>query len=64
MLDTEAVLYYANHPVEFTEDVIRARPEPEQAKILRSVATNPMTTVRSGHGVGKSAVEEIGRAHV
>lgn len=57
MLDTEAILYYANHPVEFTEDVIRARPEPEQAKILRSVATNPMTTVRSGHGVGKSAVE-------
>lgn len=57
MLDTEAILYYANQPVEFTEDVIRARPDPEQAKILRSVATNPMTTVRSGHGVGKSAVE-------
>ena len=27
MLDTEAVLYYAEHPVEFTEDVIRARPD-------------------------------------
>lgn len=57
MLDAEAILYYADHPVEFTEDVIRARPDPEQAKILRSVAANPMTTVRSGHGVGKSAVE-------
>lgn len=57
MLDAEAILYYADHPVEFTEDVIRARPDPEQSKILRSVAANPMTTVRSGHGVGKSAVE-------
>ena len=50
MLDADAILYYADHPVEFTEDVIRARPDPEQAKILRSVAANPMTTVRSGHG--------------
>ena len=57
MLDADAILYYADHPVEFTEDVIRARPDPEQQKILRSVAENPMTTVRSGHGVGKSAVE-------
>lgn len=40
MLDAEAILYYADHPVEFTEDVIRARPDPEQAKILRSVAAN------------------------
>lgn len=57
MLNTEAILYYADHPVEFVEDVIRATPDPEQARILRSVETNPMTTVRSGHGVGKSAVE-------
>lgn len=57
MLDADAILYYADHPVEFTEDVIMARPDPEQQKILRSVAANPMTTVRSGHGVGKSAVE-------
>ena len=57
MLSAEAILYYADHPVEFVEDIIRATPDPEQAKILRSVAANPMTTVRSGHGVGKSAVE-------
>lgn len=57
MLDGEAILYYADHPVEFVEDVIGAKPDPEQAKILRSVAANPMTTVRSGHGVGKSTVE-------
>ena len=56
-LTTEAVLYYANHPVHFVEDIIRATPDPEQAKILESVARNPMTSVRSGHGIGKSTVE-------
>lgn len=57
MLDSEAVLYYADHPVEFVEDIIRATPDPEQAAILRSVAHNQLTSVRSGHGVGKSTVE-------
>lgn len=53
----EAILYYAEHPVEFVEDIIGVNPDPEQAKILQSVADNQLTTVRSGHGVGKSAVE-------
>ena len=53
----EAILYYADHPVEFVEDIIGATPDSQQAKILQSVATNQMTSVRSGHGVGKSTVE-------
>lgn len=57
MLSTDAILYYAEHPVEFVEDIIRAKPDPRQADILRSLAGNTMTSVRSGHGVGKSAVE-------
>ena len=57
MLDSEAILYYADHPVEFVEDVIGAKPDAQQAKILRSVGKNQLTTVRSGHGVGKSTVE-------
>ena len=57
MFSEDAILYYADHPVEFVEDIIGARPDGEQAKILRSVASNPMTSVRSGHGVGKSTVE-------
>lgn len=28
MLNGDAILYYAEHPVEFTEDVILAKPEP------------------------------------
>lgn len=57
MINEEAVLYYADHPVEFVEDIIGAKPDREQAKILRSVVKNQMTSVRSGHGVGKSTVE-------
>lgn len=56
-LSEEAILYYAKHPVHFVEDLIGVKPDPEQAKILQSVADNPMTSVRSGHGIGKSAVE-------
>lgn len=57
MISQEAILYYADHPVEFVEDLIGAKPDDIQAEILQSVAANPMTTVRSGHGIGKSAVE-------
>jgi len=57
MIDTEAILYYAEHPVAFVQDIIKAEPDREQSKILQSVAKNQMTTVRSGHGVGKSTVE-------
>lgn len=57
MLSSKAIRYYATHPVEFVEDIIKAKPDPEQAKILRSLVYNPMTSVRSGHGIGKSAVE-------
>lgn len=51
------VLYYADEPVYFVEDIIRAKPDSNQRAILRSLAQEPMTSVRSGHGIGKSAVE-------
>lgn len=57
MATAESILYYSNHPVEFVEDIIGAKPDEQQAKILQSVADNQMTSVRSGHGVGKSTVE-------
>jgi len=57
MISYEAIQYYADHPVEFTVDIIKAIPDDDQADIMNSVARNPMTTVRSGHGIGKSAVE-------
>ena len=53
----EALLFYAKEPVYFVEDIIRARPDNKQRDILRSLRDYPMTSVRSGHGIGKSAVE-------
>lgn len=53
----EGLLYYAKNPVDFVQDIIGARPDKAQADILRSIADHPLTSVRSGHGVGKSAVQ-------
>ena len=55
MLSTKAILYYKDRPVEFVKDIIGAIPDDIQADILNSVAQNQLTTVRSGHGIGKSA---------
>jgi len=52
-----ALSYYIDRPVEFTRDILRAEPDAAQAKVMNSVARNRMTSVRSGHGVGKSALE-------
>lgn len=56
-LPEKAIRYYASHPVEYVQDIIKVNPDPEQSKILRSLVNNQMTSVRSGHGIGKSAVE-------
>jgi len=57
MISSDAILYYADRPVYFVEDILHVTPDAEQAAVLQSVADNSMTSVRSGHGVGKSAVE-------
>lgn len=57
MISPEAIRYYADRPVHFVEDLLHVTPDDKQAAILQSVADNTMTSVRSGHGVGKSAVE-------
>lgn len=53
-LTSDAILYYADNPVDFVEDIIRAKPDSNQKAILNSVAKYPMTSVRSGHGIGKA----------
>lgn len=57
MLTPEAILYYKDRPVEFVKDIIGATPDNIQAEILTSVAENQLTSVRSGHGIGKSALQ-------
>ena len=56
-LTSDAILYYIDNPVDFVEDIIGAKPDVNQKAILNSLAKYPMTSVRSGHGIGKSAVE-------
>ena len=56
-LSSDAIRFYANEPIYFVEDIIKAIPDEKQRDILRSLRDYPMTSVRSGHGVGKSAVE-------
>ena len=40
-LNPDAILYYSTHPVEFVEDIIRAKPDARQKDMLQSVADNP-----------------------
>ncbi len=45
---------YKNSPVLFVREVLKAEPEKEQIDMLNSVRDNRMTTVKAGHGVGKT----------
>jgi phage terminase large subunit len=57
LLPPDAVEFYIDNPVEFTKDIIRVTPDDIQGDILNSVANNQLTSVRSGHGIGKSALQ-------
>lgn len=48
---------YWDDPVAFGEDMLDFYPDEEQAAIMRDVAGSPKTSVRSGQGVGKTALE-------
>jgi phage terminase large subunit len=50
---------YWDNPVFFAEDMLGFYPDKEQAVIMMDVARHPKTTVRSGQGVGKTAVEAV-----
>lgn len=56
-IDINAMRRFIDSPVDFTKYIIGTTPDPEQQNIMESVAKNQMTSVRSGHGIGKSAVE-------
>jgi len=45
---------YKDKPVLFVKEVIGGTPEPEQIKMLNSIASNRMVSVKAGHGVGKT----------
>lgn len=56
-MKNKAINFYIDHPIEFVQDILNVEPSLEQKMILESVAKYQMVSVKSGHGVGKSALE-------
>lgn len=48
---------YWDDPVAFVEDILQATPDEWQRDTLNGLAQNPKVSVRSGQGVGKTALE-------
>ena len=51
------ILQWRANPVQFATDALGVTPEPWQAEALTSLATEDRVSIRSGHGVGKSALD-------
>ena len=54
----DALRWYATHPVAFCADLIGAQPDPWQADALEALARGRHVAIRSGHGVGKTALPD------
>lgn len=52
-----AIDYYYDRPVEFCEDLLHLEPDEWQRNVLNDLAKHPKVSVRSGQGVGKTALE-------
>lgn len=53
----EALDYYYDHPVSFFEDILEFRPDEWQRAVLNDLQESNRVSVRSGQGVGKTALE-------
>jgi phage terminase large subunit len=49
------VRQYRRDPVSFVREVIGVEPTPHQAALLNSLVTHARTSIRSGHGTGKTS---------
>ena len=57
MIFLEIIDYYYDHPVAFFEEVLGMIPDDWQKKVLNDLVVYPKISVRSGQGVGKTALE-------
>ena len=48
---------FCDDPVLFVREILKAEPDAWQAEALTALAKNPRVAIRSGHGVGKTALE-------
>lgn len=52
-----ALKIYRDNPVKFVRDILQVTPDDWQAEALTALATKNRVAIRSGHGVGKTALE-------
>ena len=52
-----ALKKFRDEPAEFVRKILQVEPDDWQIKALNSLATQPRVAIRSGHGVGKTALE-------
>lgn len=57
LLQPHVINYYADHILDYVKEVVGATPDDNQGPVLESCMNHQLTSVRSGHGVGKSALE-------
>src|SRR5215475_12202510 len=50
------ILTWRKSPAKFVTQALKTTPEPWQAKALAAIASHDRVAIRSGHGVGKSAL--------
>lgn len=48
-----------DNPVKFVKEILQVTPDEWQAEALSALAKNPRVAIRSGHGVGKTALESF-----
>ena len=56
-LTTDLLVQLHADPVLFVETILGAKPQQWQADALRAVARNDRVSIKSGHGVGKTAFQ-------
>nr|WP_088325937.1 DEAD/DEAH box helicase family protein [Bacillus cereus] len=54
---TQLLEIYVDDPVAFVEDILEVEPDPWQKEVLNDIANHSHVSVRSGQGVGKTAME-------
>jgi phage terminase large subunit len=52
----DALVEWIKDPVKFVRDVFNVEPDKWQAEALQAIAKHDRVTIRSGHGIGKSAM--------
>ena len=53
----QALIEFKNKPVKFVREVLKAEPDEWQAEAMKALVTQNRVAIRSGHGVGKTALE-------